>query len=285
MKQLSILVSFALLIFVALFSESCGETGSTEKGPLLADVSGKKLYLSDMDGMIPEGMSAEDSTMIIEAFVNRWVRDALLLVEAEENVPENLDIEKLVEDYRSSLLLDNYKKALMEESLDSTVANEELTAFYEKHREGYYLEDDIVMAYFMVVPRSAPDIGQVRSWWDDISPETLLELRSYCDANGTICYLGENSWFSLAELHDHWPKGTINERDLWNNNDLQRQDENFYYFYYRAERMPSGEIAPIEYVEDQIRRLILHQRKIRLIEDTQDRMYERAMRNKEVRIY
>ncbi|MCB0706061.1 MAG: hypothetical protein KDC34_12150 [Saprospiraceae bacterium] len=284
MKNPSLLL-FGLLVSVLFFGWGCNNGNLQGGDRLLAEVSGKSLFLSDMEGMIPEGMSAEDSTLIIDAYVNRWIRDAILLVEAERNVPADLDINKLVEDYRSSLLLDNYKKALMEESLDSTVTSEELQAFYDNHREGYYLENDIISAYFMIIPRNTPDIGKVRSWWSNMSPESLLELRSYCTNNGTHCFLDENSWFSVEELAAQWPRGTVNDRDLWNEKDLQRQDDEFFYFYYRVDKMTSGEIAPMEYVEDQIKRLILHQRKIRLVEETQDKMYERALRNKAVRVY
>jgi hypothetical protein len=54
---------------------------------LLAQVHNKKLYLSEMDGMFPEGTTAEDSSATIKAYVQRWLRDALLQHEAEVNLP------------------------------------------------------------------------------------------------------------------------------------------------------------------------------------------------------
>ena len=269
-----------LMNFVA-----CTGNGDHGEDRLLAEVYGQYLYLSDMEGMIPEGMSAEDSSLIIDAYVNRWVRDAILLDEAERSVPEGMDIDKLVADYRSSLLLDNYKKALMEEALDSTITKDELSAFFERHQETYRLEADVVEALFMTVPKSAPELSQLRSWWNDFSPEALIELRSYCSEHGAICLLEEDRWYTTEELLLKWPPGSVTERNLWNNEDLERQDEDFLYFYRRTDRMPAGEIAPMAFVEEQIRRLILHQRKIRLVEETQDRMYDRAMRNKDIRIY
>jgi hypothetical protein len=284
-KWISGLAKMAVAVTGVLLLMQCTNGSNRGEDRLLAEVYGNYLFLSDLEGMIPEGMSSEDSSLIIDAYINRWVRDAILLEEAERNIPESMDIDKLVADYRSSLLLDNYKKALMDESLDSTITTDELTEFYERHQESYRLEADIVSAYFMTIPRSAPNVAQVRSWWNSFSPESLIELRSYCEQHGVVCLLNDEQWFEVDELLLRWPPGSVNDRNLWNNEDLERQDEDFFYFYHRSDRQPSGEIAPIAFVEEQIQRLILHQRKIRLVEETQDRMYERAMRNKDIRIY
>ena len=127
---------------------------SREKDPndrLLAKVHNKSLYLSDMEGMIPEGLSSEDSSLIINAFVERWARDAVMMYQAERNVPKDLNIDKLVRDYRASLLTNNYEKILVEQLLDSLVTQQELADFYELNKSQYQLEFDIVRGHFVKV--------------------------------------------------------------------------------------------------------------------------------------
>ena len=51
---------------------------------ILATVQNKSLYLSELDGMLPENTSSEDSVKIINAYVERWIRKSLLMQEAEE---------------------------------------------------------------------------------------------------------------------------------------------------------------------------------------------------------
>ena len=68
--------------------------------------------------MIYDGVSPEDSTLIINAYVERWVREQLLMQKAEENIPKDLNLNKLVNDYRESLILNNYERLLIESLLE-----------------------------------------------------------------------------------------------------------------------------------------------------------------------
>jgi len=69
-----------------------------DPNPLLARVHSKELHLNDLEGMFPQNANASDSGLIIQAFVNRWVRDAVLQWESERNLPSDLNIDRLVRD-------------------------------------------------------------------------------------------------------------------------------------------------------------------------------------------
>ena len=69
----------ALLLTMAS-CQSSDKENSEDK--LLAQVHSKKLYLSEMDGMFPEGTTAEDSSATIRAYVQRLLRESLLHHEA-----------------------------------------------------------------------------------------------------------------------------------------------------------------------------------------------------------
>ena len=86
-----------------------------------------------MEGMIPEGMSSEDSSLIINAFIRNWTRETVLLHEAEQNIPKGLDIDQLVEDYKASLIKHNYENIVVNNLFDSTVTHVQLEEFYEKN--------------------------------------------------------------------------------------------------------------------------------------------------------
>ena len=135
--------------------------------------------MSDLEGMIPEGSTAKDSSLIMNAYVERWIRKALLLHEAERNIPQDLNIDKLVRDYRASLVTNNYEQLLVEQMLDSTITQQELNDFYNKHKEQYQLETPIVRSYFIKLPKNAPNANNLRRWWDTTSDlEALISWRT-----------------------------------------------------------------------------------------------------------
>ncbi|MDF1867360.1 MAG: hypothetical protein P1U70_21170, partial [Saprospiraceae bacterium] len=143
---------FSLLFLGFLLQNCTSDTSPKKDDRQLAQVYNKTLYLSEMAGMIPEGMTSEDSTLIIEAYVNRWIKDAVLMHEAERNYPKDLDIDKLVRDYRASLVRLNYEQTMVQQSLDSIITEEELNDFYENNKAQYQLETPIMKCQFIKIP-------------------------------------------------------------------------------------------------------------------------------------
>jgi len=107
--------------------------------------------------MIPTETSSEDSALIINAFIEHWARDAVVLKEAERNLPKDLDIEKLVEDYRASLLRDNFERMLIASELDTFVPREQIESYYGNAKGDYLLKTDLLRAYLVKLPADAPE--------------------------------------------------------------------------------------------------------------------------------
>ena len=90
--------SFVLLLI------SCGqEDVSTTEKPL-ATVFNKSLYPSDIAGLVGKNVSVKDSTFLMNSYIENWAKEQLVIALAEQNIPADLDVNKLVEDYRKSLI-------------------------------------------------------------------------------------------------------------------------------------------------------------------------------------
>ena len=145
----------------------------------LAKVFSKKLFLSELEGMVPEGATSEDSTKIINAEVERWTRETLLMLEAEKNIPADLNIDELVRDYRMSLVRYNYEQYLVETQLDSVISDQEILTYYEENKEQYQLQSSILRCFLIKVPKSSPNLGQLRSWWSSSKSEDFQKMKDY----------------------------------------------------------------------------------------------------------
>ncbi|MEL6866271.1 MAG: hypothetical protein AAFP19_17710, partial [Bacteroidota bacterium] len=166
------------------------ETPPEPDDKVLAKVFNKSLYLSELEGMTPEGSAPEDSALIINAYIERWVREALLMHEAERNIPKEIDIDQLVRDYRASLVRYNYEKLLVDLQLDSTINQNELQTYYEKNKIDYQLDSDIARSYFIKVPLEADGLDELRNWWNRIDDEeTYLRIVDYCTRSARVYML------------------------------------------------------------------------------------------------
>lgn len=252
---------------------------------LLAQVHSKKLYLSEMDGMFPEGTTAEDSAATIRAYVQRWLRESLLQHEAEVNLPPDLNIDKLVRIYRASLITHNYEVALAEQLLDSTISQAELNDFYEKNKEQYQLETPIVRCHFIKVQLPVPEEDNLRKLWNSNKKDDLEKLIKYCNKNTAVHILEDSIWYDLDDIAVELPPGTLTADNVGSKKDFTQRDANFQYYFRLFESKNRKDIAPLSYIEGQARKVILHNRKIKLLSDTKEELYEREMRRGNVKIF
>ena len=223
--------------------------------------------------------------MIIDAYVQRWIREAVILDEAERNIPNDLNIDKLVRDYRASLIKHNYEKILVEELLDSTIAKDELFEFYEKNKEQYQLETPIIRCFFVKVPLPVPRQNELRRLWNSTDPEKLQELVSYCSRYAVAHLLEDSTWYNVEDIATELPPGTLTASNIGSKREFTQQDNKFQYFFRLIELKKRKDIAPLSYIEGQARKVILHKRKLNVLAETRETMLEQEMRRKNVEVY
>ncbi|GAB5554897.1 MAG: peptidylprolyl isomerase [Saprospiraceae bacterium] len=262
---------------------ACTEPPMADKK--LARVHNYVLYLSDLDGLFSENTSSSDSAAIIRVFRDRWIREALILHEAEQNKPDNLDIEGLVKNYRESLLKNSYEQVVVEQSLDSTIAAGELQGFYEKNKEQYELETPIVRCFFVKIPLPIDQVDSLRTWWNDPNPGHLQKMRSYCDQQGGTYILNDSLWTRLEEIAIELPKGSLTAGNVASKKDFQQRDDEFQYYLKVFEVKKRREIAPLSFIEEQARKVILHSRKIKLLQEKKESLYDVELRRKNIEIF
>ncbi len=279
-------VMFRVVVFwlgsVLLFA--CQKGGGTGRDKVLATVFDRNLYLSDLKPMIPEGATAEDSTLIINAFVERWVRDAALAHEAELAIPKDLNIDKLVADYRSSLAKNNYEKTLIQQFLDSIVTEQDYLSYYEQNKQQFLLKAPLYKCYFLKIPRKAKGIDKVKKWLKADDVQNIDEIKSFAINANASFLLNDSVWYQASELIDKFPKDAIGQDELVSKKTITYSDENFKYFLKILNKIDAGEVSPLEKVRNQIKLVILHQRKKKLLREKKEALYERAMRGNNIKI-
>lgn len=278
---LAVLLSLSLIISWA----ACSSGESEQDKRLLARVNSKNLYISDLDGMFPPNTSREDSAAIIDAYIQRWVRETVLLDEAERNIPSDLNIDKLVRDYRASLIKHNYEKILVEELLDSTIAEAELREFYERNKEQYQLETPIIRCFFIKVPLPVPKQNELRSLWNAKDPDKLSDLVSYCSQYAVAHLLEDSLWHDLEDIAAELPPGTLTANNIGTKREFTQQDDQFQYLFRLLELKNRKDIAPLSYIEDQARKVILHKRKLDVLENVRETMLDQEMRRNNVEVF
>lgn len=253
----------------------------------VARVYDKYLYPSDLQGHIPSELNREDSIRISRRLIEEWIRNQLLLKQAEIQLPEDMkDVEKQVEEYRTSLLIFKYKQNLLSSNLDSLISENEISNYYKDNSSNYVLEGDIVRVTYLKIPASSPRISEVRRWYRSDREENIEELRKYCMEYAEIYSINDSTWYSFTELIAGTPLRIDNPSSYLNyNRNIETSDNDYYYFIRILDRMKEGELKPLSMVKDNIRSVLINKRKLEYIQDLENTVYRDGISRNNVEIY
>lgn len=283
--MLRTLIPYLLLFSAITTLWQCGDTDNPPKegDKLLAKVYNKSLYLSQLEDIVPEGTAANDSVLMVTAYVQRWVRDQLLMYEAERNIPKDLNIDKLVRDYRASLVRFNFEQQIVAEQLDSIVSDAELKAFYENNKDQFQLENTILKFQLLKLPPNAP-LNELNKIWYSRSASDEVKLRNYANQWAALALLDTEKWYKLDEVAALLPKGTLSSDNVGSRREGTLSDGDFRYYYRVLETVKGKETAPFEYVREQASKVILHKRKQQLLEKWKEDLYQKELRRENIQI-
>lgn len=276
--------AFLVLFFIIL---SCkNDIRLTEEKPV-ARVLDKTLTAADLTGIIPEGVSAEDSIQITKNFIEKWVQKQLLLNKAELNLTDDeKDVKKQIENYRSSLLIYKYEQSLLKQKLDTTISNEEMEAYYNQNTSNFLLNRDIVKSIYIKVPRSAPEIYKLRQWYRSDDPESIKSLEAYCFQHAETYDFFNESWVDFSGLLDKIPVQIGNPGNfLRYRQTIEASDSVYNYFVRIYDYALSGDPSPSELVKDDIEKIILNKRKMRLLNELETSIYNDAQNRGQFTLY
>jgi hypothetical protein len=238
----------------------------TEEDPLMdpiVTVDGVSLTVGELRRAIPDNLASQDSMAMADDYVGRWVRTKLMLRQAEINLsPEEKDVEKLLEDYRTSLLV-------------------HLEEYYTQMKDNFNLQESIIQGVFIKVPKEAPNQDQLRRWYRSTEPEDLVNLEAYSFQYARNYEQFIEAWVPFSRINSYLPEPMLNEERFlrWSKN-YETSDEVFNYYLAIHDFELPGNTAPVSYVEERVKAILLNKKRIEFIQKLGQDLYEEALREK-----
>lgn len=248
---------------------------------LLASVYGSHLYYSDIEPIIQKETSKEDSIQYSNAIIEKWVRDAILMYEAEKNISKDLDIEKMVDDYRSSLILLNYKQKLVHEQLDTSVSEGELEEYYKEHQAQYKLEEPLIQCVFLKVSKENEKLDEIEDLWDDKKYKEIVAINN---AEFEIILMPEFTWYPWKDIKALFPKSMWTYSNIKEKKSMSKSSGKYKYFLNVKNYRDENKISPLSYIEDQIKKVILHKRQTELLDNLEEELYQKYSKSNQIKI-
>jgi len=281
------IVPIAVLLFIVLHISSCDLLNDKVEENAIARVKNKVLYSSDIEGIIPTGTNKEDSLLIANNFIQKWIKENLILQKAELNLKASQkDFQKQLEDYRNTLVVYTYEEELINQLLDTNVSAGEIEKYYEENQHNFDLKNDIVKVRYIKVAKKAPKIKKIRKYYRSNKEEDVEKLTEYVYQFAEKFHLKEDQWILFNEVLKEVPIKVSDKRGyLKNVKHAEIEDSLSYYFVYFKNYKLEKDVAPLSFEQYNIKKIIINKRKLNLINEIKNDLYQEAIQKKEFEIY
>ncbi|MDR0872665.1 MAG: peptidyl-prolyl cis-trans isomerase [Prevotellaceae bacterium] len=270
MKKLIILLSCTAFFF------SCEriKTQFADESPALVELNGEKLYFSDIQSLLPDGLNSEDSVLYVNNYIKKWVVRNLMYEKANKNVSNLGEIDKMVADYRRSLLIFRYQQELVEQKVKDPTS-EEIQAYYDQNAEHFKLKSPLIKGLFIKLPKNAPKTNELKIWIAARNDKSLEKIEKYCYQNAVSYEYFGDTWVLLDDLLKKMPAGSevMLQKRL-----VEREDSDFLYLLDIHDYKAINTTAPLEFAKDEIKTILQKTAKTKYINDFEDELYKKALK-------
>lgn len=274
-------------VFLLLFSSCSFLRSEKEQDNPIVRVNDQFLSAEELSSIIPESISSQDSVMLVRGYIDRWIEKQLMIEQAEINLTKDLNsIEKQVEEYRNDLLIYAYQNQMVNQRLDTNLTEQELLNYYNEHKDNFELKDYLVRVVYVKLDTNAPQLNEVRKWLESDTEKDFIELEDYCYQFAVNFYLEENKWLYLDELLREIPIEGYEKRKLLNNKKIVDFSDGTYLYLIRfLDHKLKDSISPFELEKENIRSIIINQRKLDFINKLKKNLYDEALRKGKFEIF
>ncbi|MEX0884539.1 MAG: peptidyl-prolyl cis-trans isomerase [Cyclobacteriaceae bacterium] len=255
---------------------------------LVASVGNTHLYLTDIDHISQEIQSELDSAELVSRYVQSWVKKQLVIREAGKNLTINeAEINRKLLDYRYALIAYEYEKSFVEETLDKNVTASEIQNYYDQNRGNFALKEIIIRTNFVKVEKNLPQKRQLERLLGTSQDGSTEELKDFAIRYANNYFIEDSTWIKFQDIIINTPLSqNSNHVQLLQNDDLiSVDDDNFSYYFKILEYRLQDQVPPLEFVRDEISKIIVNKRRVEIAEKLKRDIYNKALDNNEFTIY
>ena len=278
-------IAYAALIAASL-TTGCGHRINLSLHDAVARVGDEVLYRSDVEAAVPAGMTPEDSLLIAESHINSWIRNRIKLLEAEKILQDIDDIEEMVNNYRSTLLVNRLEKYYIDNRVDSLISDSLVAEYYASNGSEFELDRNIVKGRVVRVPSGFRQEARLKELMGSPKSERQQDFLDMTIKNNLLL-TSHDGWIAFDDFLGTFPtvRGKNYDYLLTSGKINEFSDGDYKYFVQITEYIGRGEQAPLEWIDNIIRNIIFNRRSGEVIRDLVDSLYNAALNSNTLHLY
>lgn len=258
--------------------------GTDDQSAVIAQVGKSKLTEQTLEAMFGDNFYGEDSVRAINTYIRRWVKEELIKREAEKKLKGDPKIQQMVEEYRKSLLIHQFEQEMAQKELDDSISQKDIAQQYKKNQASFILAEPIFAIRWIRITNANISADELEKHWTENKLTTDEKWGKLVELYANNYNLDPNIWWGKTELLSLLP--IENDDFLESTGKVLRKslgdDDTLLVDVIQIKNQ--GELAPVSFVEDDIKSYILHQRKEAFLRGFRENLYEKAVNNNTVKI-
>ncbi|MCM4157658.1 peptidyl-prolyl cis-trans isomerase [Gramella sp. AN32] len=275
------------ILFGLLFT-ACGYFRQEEDRKAIVRVNDSYLYEEDIQALVSEGTSPEDSAIIVSNYITRWATQQLFIDRAELNLPDEKqkEFDALVNNYRNELYTNAYTDAIVSRKIDTSLNSQEIEEYYEANKENFILNEDLVKLRYINLAQNNNNLDEIKRKFVRFNEKDQQELQNMA-IQFTNYSMNDTVWVKTKTVYDKIGPLSVEDRSrlLKKSNYLELKDSLNTYMVYINDILSRNDQAPLNYASATIREILLNKRKQNLIKDLETDITKDAIKNNEFEIF
>jgi hypothetical protein len=277
-----------ITILILIVSHGCNNTQNAVKRIAVAKAGNVTLYYDEIPDQVKDALTPADSAASIQNYISKWARRELMFQKAEANLSPDLKnaIENQLEETRMNLVVYEYQRMMLLQKMDTVINSEELVNYYKNNENSFILTSNIVKALFIKLPVETPDINKIKRLSRTNNQKDFQELESLCYQFAEKFDDFNEEWITMDRLSLELKEDIGNQENfLKRSSYYESSDSSSVYLITINDYRLRGTLAPFEYVEEDIKRIIWNNRRIEFIQALENGIYNEALKVNDLKIY
>lgn len=251
-------ITVTILSAIVATLSSCGSKPVEAQGgdDILVTFGDSTLTKSDVLRRIPRGLDPADSAHLFSRIVDGWIRDLVLSDVAEKNISDPERIERMVEAYRNSLIVNEYLQS-MSDKAGSDIPESRIREYYDANHEQMVLTQPLVKGAYLKVSANDESLDNLRRWMTQFTDESFDKIEKSGLRQASQYKYFKDEWHEWNVITDQIPYRFYDaDAFVRSTKNFETSDGGSVYLLHISEYLPTGTEMPYEFARLKIREIL-----------------------------
>ena len=278
------LAFFSVLLFLGTLQTCISRKSSEDKKIPLVEVEGQFLYPEDIDNAIPANVITADSIEMAQNIIRKWATDVLMFENAKRNTPNEAEIEKMVQEYRKSLIIHQYQQNLIKQRFTAEPTEKQIEEFYNQYGAQMLAKEAVVKGFLLVLPNRSSKLKDMQTWVQKGDIASLNKIEEHQLQNAISYDYFAANWTPLSTVLKKLPE--VKDLSAFATRRYHEFTDSVkhHYLLHISDYVAVGKPEPYELAKDKIANIIRTRMKAEYISQFETDLYNDAVNKGYIKI-